>query len=116
MPGQEHLGSLRGVIGRGALAAVLLAATSCRDTTAPLIQMGSLTTNLSAARGAWLKSQPVNYSFEWALHAIEWGPPGSFEGVVVANGAVVEPAPPNGFSPPTLEEHWQRILMAAEDG
>lgn len=89
---------------------------------------GPFTTNVAVARRAWLASRPTNYSFQFAV-ATEWGtvspyngdPGDDFYTVIVAGDQIVGFSNSRGdriLSPvgPTLEDEWQRILAASEDG
>jgi hypothetical protein len=106
----------------GAIAACAL--SGCDDGTAPLVPT---TTNLQAARAAWVARQPTDYSFEVNL-GTEWGgvgayseqPDENFYRVTVTGGIVTSfrdrfGRPVQGTAA-TIEEAWQRILAADQDG
>ena len=127
MPGQEHLGSLRGVILRAALIAALGVAGGCGDATGPTTIAGPFTTNVALARAAWTGQQPASYAYEFTA-ASEWFPPGAYSGehdgkfnlVMVENGVVTEyrdyRGAPIAAIGPTIEDLWQRILETQQDG
>ena len=97
-----------------ALAASLAIGGSCGDSTSPLVS------DVQTARSVWLSSRPANYSFEISNWS-DWFPQSQFYTVTVENGVAVSLRDEAGDEVPhtmipSIEDHWQRILDAKENG